>query len=713
MSRLALASKENKIDTVVNELRAIVANGGSRYTSLESAANVIGMESLKEADFAVIQSSYADMMHDLRGSGLALELMKGVEPEQLEVALEACALTLMSGANPEAYYAAAIQNAVAPAGGVLVNTQQSGMAFNDTFGMESFDPVSVQKYLAYTAVANALSVINGDFESVFFPPQIVPAGQTGIDVDIRIPRVFAMNTRTNNGVPISFVKHSIIDALVDSSILDIDATTVVPYASSATLPVTLVPNSVIATTTRVIDGVNVDTRPILFGQEVDVIALSSAPGLLKNGAFDTTDSLDPVMNVGTVYYKLSVVTGIGSTPVTTEVILAADVSAQTGTQLTQVAAGVIQQYHANPHVELVIKQDFVPVMGTASSVVGQIEGILGVASGTHWTITGSMRLAANANIETAVMVVDATGAKLTRSFDSNGIETPVAALNTSTHTVTIVPVGYVPNVRRTNSNLRTNGTIIDNNTVITYRFPIKLSSPIVSQSPVGTLSSTTLEGLTQAMRIRNNGNCVKALKQLEVVLAANNGIPPQSSMMGAEMVKPYYVRDSMDLQTVVNNMQSQYALADMRGALLAAVSNMANELLIKSNYLAALEFCTNSNEGFEIIIVTDTQIGSNLMESGDNRSFGDRRKYRIATSLNSFFKGKIYISFRRSDRGTGMHPLDFGGQLITPALTYDVQVSRNSATVKEIHTIPRTVPYATLPVLGRIDVNNLDLLFVQ
>ena len=714
MSKLTRIGKSGKLETAVSELKSIIADGGQRYLSSQTAISAIGMEDLNEGDLGVLHGNFETLMHDLRGSSIATDLLQGMSPANLEIALESCALTIMSSGDPSAYYQGVVGAVAAPVNGILVSGTQPGMVFSDQFGMESFDPISIAKYLPYTAIANALSVINGDFEAVWFPPQIVPAGQTGVDVEIRIPRIFSTVTRSNNGVPVAFTKHSIINALIDSSLLDSEATTVIPYASSATLPVSLVPNSVVTTAQRMIDGVAVDTRPILFGVEVDVIALSSAPGLLANGVFDSKDSLDPVMNIGTVFYKLSVTTGVNTqNPVLHEVILEADVSTHSGTQFTQMATGQPQGYQANPTVQLVVKNDFTAVMGNAPAFVTAVETVLGIAPGTNFALGVSLRLGGTANTETAVMVVDANAVSVTKLYDANNNEVSVAALNTASGTTAASGVGYVPLIRRTNSNLRTVGTIIDNNTIITYRFPVKLSAPIILQAPVGAINTTTLEGLAVAQRIRCNNNCVKALRTLEDILVADNGIPSQSAMMGAEFVTPTYSLATMDVAVVVNNMQSQYALTDLQGAFTAAITNMANDLLVRSGYLAALEFVTNSNEGFEIIIVTSPDISAHLMVVGENRTFGDRRRYKITTSLNEYFADKLYLSFRRSERSNGLHPLDFGGQLVTPALTYDVQVTRNGSTIKEIHTIPRTVPYAVLPILGRIDVSNMSSMYVS
>jgi len=40
-----------------------------------------------------------------------------------------------------------------------------------------------------------------------------------------------------------------------------------------------------------------------------------------------------------------------------------------------------------------------------------------------------------------------------------------------------------------------------------------------------------------------------------------------------------------------------------------------------------------------------------------------------------------------------------------------VAINRNGRTVQEIHTVPRCNSYVTLPILGRLDVLNLNTLY--
>ena len=711
MSILNRKSNQSVHSQAIDGISSIISNSGASITTKELAGYAASLESIDDHSFSQVSGAIQSIRHDLEDSHLGA-ILQGRDPLTIDLALEAAALTILAGGDAISTHNFGGVKPQSVDNGILVNPSQGGADYNSEYSLEAFDPSSLQRYIAQSAYANAMAVVGGGFEEVFFPTQLVPAGTNGVDVKVIIPKVFSSVTRTSNGVPTAFTKHSIISALIDSSILDSDSTDVIPYASSTTLPASLVTDAIIPTTTRVIDGNDIDTRPILFGQSVDLIALSSAPALIAGGTFDETDALDTVINMGKVYFRLETTTARDTVPVITEVIISVDVSGQIGSLFTQTSEGSSRDFQANLLAKVIIDETLEVVVGDAAAMVTILEGILGIGAGVDFDIVGELSLSGTANTETSVMEVFANRFDITESFDAAGNAISITPFDTTSELVTLTAVGYVPDARRTNSNIRTKGTIIDSTGSVTYRFPIPLGAPFISQNAIGAPANTSVEGLGHAQRIRNNNNAVKALLNMEALLDSGNGIPVNSPAMGSEMVTPTIVRPAtaIDVAAVVATLSSKDALSDLRGTLVAAVTNVANEMILKSGYLAALEFVTGSNDGFEVIVVTDTHIAAHLLSDGEERTLGNGIKLRVTQSLNSSFKGKIYISLRRTVRD-GISPLDFGSHLFTPALTYDAQVSRGGSTVVEQHHVPRNAYYATLPILGVIEVVNLDTIF--
>lgn len=701
--RRASNKTRNAIANATLEVAAILNSSGRQYYNSSIGEQTIGMEGLNDQEFSTLDRTKASLIAELKTTSLATEVLKGCSEHQLNIALESAATTILGAGAGASYYSASqktLDNS-----GVIAATP---MGASSQYAMESFDPATIEKFLAATVVANAQSALAGSFEDAFFPQILVPAGEHGIDLSLTIPLIYSNTKRDVGGAVFDIKKTSIVQAILTPSVLESDATTIWPQSTSNTEPATLVLHSDVPTLTKVISGVDVTTRPVKFGAEVDIIGLSNTPGLIAQKIFDETDQLDSIMNLGTVYYKVTAVKGV----TTVASVFAVDVSHQNGSLLTQVAAGKVQQFQTATTVNLPLNPASVPVNGdTQAAFTTQMEEILGVAPGTDFNINISMKLSAEADTESGYFLVNANNTAISALYDAAGTLSSLSVFTAVGVTITIAPLGYMPKLRRSNTNLRNNGTIIDNNTTVTYRYPVQLQAPISSQTAIGANNIVTIETLGTAARIRNSGNAVQVLATTESILIADNGIPAQYPMAGAKLVKPTYRHHTIDVATVVANMNSKDALENLRGHLTSVLTLMANELLIDSHYLAALEALDIGFDGYEIIVVADPSIASHIWESGDTRTLGDNRPYVITQSNNEFFLGKLYMSFRRKTRDDNMHPLDFGSMLVTPSLTFELPINRNNRTVNEVTTVPRVNSYATLPILGRLDVLNLATMY--
>lgn len=717
MSILKHASRKNKtreqvqLQSAVDDVQALILSAGLNNRR-KDANQFFSLEGLNQTEAMTIETSLNDLKQQLRGTSLHGLLQSSVQTlpsdireSRIEAGLEAAAYQIMvSGAPGDALAAMKVQ-VEAPSGtGRLVMPADGG----ETYSLESFDANTFQNYIAATAVANAQAAIAGGFEEVFFPQQMIPVGQNGVDVQVTIPKVTTNQLRSLHGAPFALVKTSLIKAVTDPSILESEATTIVPYAEDATNPSYLVPAATIPTFTKNVLGTPVNTRPIAFGTNPDLISLSNYPGLVTVGALDATDSLDPIINVGTLYFSLSITIAPAAAVVAA---FAVDVSNQAGSLLTQVPTGRIQKLQTTMDAFVAINKASAQITGNAAAFDAAVESVLGLAGGSEYKIGAVISLAATADTEYGSMNVAVTSSSITTLAHANGDPIALTALTAAGVTVALTPIGYMPQARRTNSNLRSSGTIIDPNTTVTYRFPVNLQPPLVSQSAIGTSSNVTLEGLGHTARLRNNGRCVTAFAALESWLRSHDGIPAQSPVMGEELVKPTLVESTLDVTQYVTTLESMHNIENLRGQLLASLTVLINLALIQSDYLAALQMTTGDVNAFEVIVVADPQLAPYLWESGDIRTFGDNRKFTITTSLNNYFKGKIYFSFRRAGGSDEIHPLDFGRMLTSPSLTYEVPITRNGQTHNEIQTIPRANAYATLPVLGLLTVSGMEALY--
>lgn len=717
----------------VTEVSQRLADRGGIYHSKEVASNAVGMESLADSNYVEHTSVKNQLMGDLRSSASFMSLLGDKTEEHLiELALESAAYTIMATHSEVAAFDIRKVNTPDPLGagmdGFVVMPNDGSTAAT----LESFEGVASPKYSVATALANAQAAVLGGFEDAFFPTQLVPAGANGVDLFLTIPKITSMTPRSNvEGGTIytySIVKTSLIKALIDPSLLESNATTIYPYTGNSTgsFPGWAVPVAQVPQINQSVQGQVVQTSPILFGTQVDVIQASADTQLLTNQGqiLDETDALDPNMNIGILYIQVTAT--VGGTPHIA--IYAQDVSTQPGALLTQVQQGRSQAYQTTGVFDVIIGNTTNPVGGTAApstnaQMSAAFESLLGLGGSAPFNIDLKVTLSATGDTEYGNFRVDvpSNGITIGNVYDANGGLVPGATSSTFINGLQFQATGCYPLLRRTNSNLRNNGTIIDSNTTRLYRYAVQLSAPIIAQTPIGSAATTTLESLTQASRIRQNGRCVTALLNAEAILQANNGIPVNTPMPGAEFVNPTYLHQAIDVTQYVSSLNSMDNLQNLRGAIRAAMSVMVNQALVLSQYPAALEMSGENPSNFEVILVTDQEAFPHFMVDGDSRFLGDGRFYRSTVSNNKAFStinpanntrvSKVYFTFRRKARTDELNPLDFGKLLLSPSITYEVQINRNQRTTNEVHTVPRLNAYVFLPVLLRLDLLNLESIY--
>jgi hypothetical protein len=140
---------------------------------------------------------------------------------------------------------------------------------------------------------------------------------------------------------------------------------------------------------------------------------------------------------------------------------------------------------------------------------------------------------------------------------------------------------------------------------------------------------------------------------------------------------------------------------------------MVNEMLFKSEYQAPLAVLTGATDNFEIVIVTDNQIFPHIMVAGDTRALGNQRAFSVAQSLNQNARGKVFVSFRRRDRGDEISALDVGRTVIAPGVSAQFQTQQNGAQINKTTYFQLANSYMMLPIIGELTITGLETIFVS
>ncbi len=742
MSRFNSKAEQSPEEKIHTSLEQHLRNAGTNMVHADIALESFSIEQYASTDEKAISSQrvYDNISAELRNTALGTEFLdkmalecyteagsaaatSALNSEMLadskDLAMEMATLTVMAAGNPLKQVQLYLDKAQGDKDTTLVTNGLYESNYVDQYSLESFELATVQTYLPIAIMINAQLLTAGAFADVWFTTKVLSVGQAGADVRIRMPQIFTPVTRSTDGTPSTWERTALIKAIVNPELLDDDHTVVLPYAASDTLPASLVPASVIPTENLKVGTVTVPFRPIAFSPEpVDMIALSSAPGLLKNGAFNETDALDHYVNMGTIWYRVTVTSTATGSPVSTVAVLKTDISSQPGALLIPVAEGKPQALMNSANLNVTLTETTHSLAGTVvtgdyQDISDAINGILGKATDTPFTLHAKANMIMHCDIETSDINAIMPRFKLEKYYDQDITEHDIAVLQSNGNSVVFEPLGFLPKVRRTNLNLRAAGTVIDSQFEKKFRFAAPLGSPIISQSPINGPTNTTVADLSTAVRIRSNALAIKALLWVESILKQCDGIPAYSPLIGAEIVIPTYLPKTLDLGATVVSLGSMNAVQNVCGQLVGAVTNLVNELILKSQYAIAVEGKTKNPNNFEVILLTDPHVSTFLWVSGDERTLGNGMKYIFTKSNDHRIRDKIYVSFRLTNRDGEIDPLNFGTCLVSPSIVLDLQLHRNDTTFKRLSVIPRIGYFPTLPVLGVIEISGMREFFVN
>jgi len=695
MSKIYKNGKKNSYDVAIETFTGILADDGHNLN--EIGERVPAFEALVDSDAVAVQNTFTEIAGKLEQDNLLAKVFPGASEEQITMATEAATIALAISSNEESASAWMSEMSASRGNGIVVDpSKMAGGHYNDVIAQEGFDPASANKYAQVSAMVAARTTIQESWMEALFPTYVTTGN--GIDIKTNVPRIWSGYKHSLGGAAGEYKKHSLIDCLIDSELIDDEsAVKVVPYVDTATAAY-LVASADVATKNVMVGNVTVETRPLKFGQ-VNLKGVSQSPTLLGGNVYTHEDTLDPVMGLGTVYIKV--------TEGSNNSVLSQDTEGQFGALLAQTIDGSDHDYIAvsNTHI-------YASEVDLAASA-DQINSALGGAAGDKFSLEFVLNVSARVNTETAEAEFTAGSLALTGVIDKDGVEITGAAFDAVVALLTLEAVGIDPDIRRTNSNMRQLGILSDLDVNNGYRLAIKSGGPIAATAPVNKQTRATVESLAGIVAVRNRANAVRAIKGMIATLQSQGGFASNSPAIGRAFVKPTFVEHLIDFDTDLVGNNSKDNLVNVEGLLTSVVVSTANQMVSESGYDAAAEYVTGAADGYEVVVITSSDMGNYLQRAGIDRgkTFGGVADSVTAASSEKFFKDKLLVALRRKDRGDQPHPLDSGAHVVAPSVVYDANVSSGGSTRKLVQMIPMSSHYALLPVLGVINLVNQDKLF--
>lgn len=707
MSRInSKAGQGSALANAVGALRSTIDSQGTDLSSRQITQQVISMESLDNASLGELTRT-ADMLKGEIKNALQISLESDVEGEELtEAQLEAGAIAAMAAGAPAEYAEVALRSAPAE-GGERLEVAASGAAgavdVRETPSLEAFDERELAKFIPYSIAFNVKASRQDSFSEMFYPTTVVSPDQGGYEVHLRRTLVHNAIQHSANGRTSDWQRKNLVHAAIDATILADESTALVPTVlANGSNADKFVPEALVAPTTRRIGNVDVVTAPLLIGQQVDLLGLSSHPGLLGAGFIDHTDAIDAAISLEKLYVQLN------------------DTTVVRFNTLRLARAGFVKSVEGDGReMALAFRSQDLVLDANTTDVAGVSPEILQAVRDANYTVRLSVNVTGTINVQLGNAELFASKVNVASIVDEDGNEISLAsgAGRTIAQALTAEAqvLCYELKAARTNSNRRTRGLLLDHNDQV-YRYTIPLGAPISAPSPAGSnRDARDLESLIDAVRVRNTNNAVTRLLNYIGTLkeyvgsVQRKGCLPSVEGVGGFLVQPFFEDLVIDMDEQISSIRDIDRAADVNALLVNSIRDVAYRMYRASGFQPALNASSNGSNQPKLLIGTDVLLQRHLMVTGDSRTFGIAfANYQIESTFDSRMDDTIIIAITRDGQCEAGDPLQWGVHAWIPELASSMMVARDGGTYPEAMVQPRNLHVNNVPVAARIKVKNLD-----
>ena len=703
-SKQASANKAVGLNGLVEHLHTeLRASGSNSFVTAELAGAAVSMESVSDVVANQLQSSVESFSQTLKQILGANASTLGLESLSESQEYSAVAAGMMSG-NVRAFL-----SAKAPAASVSENQRfipAVGGVDRLKVALEAYDERENRNAAVYSVAYNMQSARQDEFGETLYPTVVVTPDQVGYQVSIHLVMVYDEVRRNISGAVDNFRRRNIIQAVRDPSVFKDDSTRVIPVYRQESADKFVSP-SLVTPANVLNDGVAVTTAPLAFGKTFSLLGISQTDALLETGLMDSTDSLDPAMDLDAVYLLLD-----GAN----DEVIKFNTRNVPGANFVYTPQGDYRQMGLNFSTNsMLVTKNTKKADGSASTILGPVAaGNFAVRLGFMISGTTNLQLATTQLFAGDVQVISVTDEDgVVHTPDSAAVSAIAALFNGAKL------IGFDLYARRTNMNRRQRGQLLDT-TIYNQIYAVPLLSPITIPRPLGMGDATDasdLAALITATRIRTSNSAVdELLRAADVLRQSVSGLEtvgdtPEILGVARFLVNPAFREVTMNVQDLVNSLSSNGRLDDVRATLLNMIRDMAYRMYRDSGYKAAADALNGGNSvPPTVIIATDPVIAGYLWQESDPRTLGNGFNVKVVSTPNIRMAGKIFVTFGQFDGATqGIpNPLHFGNMAWKPELALVLPLHRNGANSKELTVQPSYRHITNLPVLGLINVVGLE-----
>lgn len=700
-SNMATATAEAVIASAKGDVTAVQAMVGMEdFSDPQSVKNE---EATREQIKAQIQDEYRQRAAE---NGI-------VGQEDLtDAQLEAGAIIAMAAAKPKAYVGAE-RNAKlvglesydqeSPYVSTGESRGQSDVA--DMVGMEYYQEQNVDKFMTASFQYNVKAARQSIAAESIFPTITVDPTEGSVLFTLNKNMVHrAVRHAVSEKDRREFKMFNLLDAYTDPSVLDEDAIRIVPYCAPDGSNSDEFINAALRKPVEVeVGDARVYTAPLAaHGGTRNLLDLSAAPGLVTSNYLDESDVISQAISLQAVYIKVN---KKGAKEESAQLVRVSTRNLPTSSFNQAPEGDAMQQM-------LTFRGKFL-LDGATTDISGKVVEAADELRSADYTLSYTCNLTNVVNLQTGKEenTPGRVGWGTLRQQDGTVISTNKGEGKAIVDSIVMEIVAYDYDAFRTNSNMRTKGLM---STDIVQRERIKLitGSPVTYRSPTNDVNeSAAVQRLLELTHVRNSAKAINKIlnhsEDLEQVVKtidyeATEYEVPMIEGVGRHYVRPWFEKFEFDVNNYIsteNNMESD---DNLRAMICGIIREQIARAMIQSRMTPAIEYVTNYTKSLpEFTILTDPYIVQWLWKDGDPATLG-QYKFRIVSTQNIKFRGRIQWFPRVTDGSEGLNPLNYGAHLWMPPLLTNANLTRNEAVSNEISCQARQNHVVLCPVTGAV-----------
>lgn len=571
--------------------------------------------------------------------------------------------------------------------------------------MESYDEKEARLSAIYTVAYNLSAARQDEFGEAFFRTIVVPPEQHGFYIQINLINLINAIRREASGAKSDYNRVNIVHVIRNPDLINSESTILTPVYRADSQQ-NFVDSTLVTPQVIIQDNRPLTTSFLAFGKEFSLIGISQTDLQLDVAMADETDSIDTDIKLGEILLKVG------------DDIIKFDMRDFPQAQFVGSTQGDEQR------MDLVFNTKDVRVDKLTKRFDGSALTTLAVLDTGDWQVKLELDAYGFVIRDKGDTKLTKGDVKVSKIYDNTGKE---LALNDPAAAAVVALFddaelfGYTLEARLTNLNQRHDGQLMETRSE-KQSYAVPLLPPFKIRRPQGIGDATnasdvaSLVTLTRAMA---SGKAVNELLRVRGMLERYRDDRskltdiPKVFGMARHLMQPFYDDAEIDIEKIVNSMNSSDLVANVQAVIVNALRDMIFRGIQESGYKAAADMLAGGESAPpNVIIGTDQTLARYLMITGDLRTMGPKiGKVIIVETQNEKMAGRILATLAQDGTPDGVpHPLDFGFMAWKTELVVILPLHRNGANSKEVIVQPSFRHVHNMPFLVQVRPTNIDVI---